>query len=124
MDCDDVTCHDTDECPPPDVAPMTAAEIQALLNARCAPCHFTDQPSARLSLQAPFEAAVVGVPSSQNFMERIKAGDRAGSYLFHKIRYSHLQVEGGGGEGMPPVGRLNAAQVEGIGRWIDGLTGR
>ncbi|MFN3198645.1 MAG: hypothetical protein ACE366_09570 [Bradymonadia bacterium] len=120
VDCDDVTCHDTPQCPAPNVEPFTTAEIQALFDEACAPCHFTEPPSAQLGF-ADFAEQTVGVPSSQTPLLRIKAGDRSGSYLFDKIRYSHLDALGGGGEGMPPFDRFNAEQVERIGRWIDAL---
>ncbi len=120
VDCDDVLCLGDAACPLPDVAPFTTDEVQALLEARCAPCHFPPAPDALLDLTAPFADVTVGVVSTEvPPMLRVAPGDRQASYLYRKVAYSYRPV--GGGEGMPPEQPLLATDVERLGRWIDAL---
>lgn len=123
VDCDDVLCLGEPACAvPPVVPPHDTATIQALFDAHCAPCHAgpENENQALLTLDPDFTASTVGVDSSQIRMLRIAPGDRQQSYLYHKLRYSHHSVRGGG-TGMPPEQPLPAADVERIGRWIDAL---
>ena len=100
---------------------FTQAEMQALVGARCAPCHVGGA-SAGMSLAGDLRANTVNVPSSQvPALVRIAPGNRAGSYLFHKISGTHTSVGGVGGR-MPAAGPfLSAEEIERVGRYIDGL---
>ncbi len=124
IDCDDVLCLDEPVCPiDPELPAFTTEALQALFSDTCAPCHTGDgEIFGQLRLEPAFEEVVVGVPSSQIGMLRVAPGDRDGSYLWHKLRFGHHEV-GGGGEGMPPPPQrpIVARDVERIGRWIDGL---
>ena len=55
-------------------------------------------------------------------MKRIEAGSKEDSYLFHKLRGTHLDV-GGSGLRMPRSGPpyLSDSDVDRIGAFIDGL---
>lgn len=100
---------------------FTQAEMQALVGARCAPCHVGGA-SAGMSLAGDLRTNTVNVPSSQvPALVRIAPGNRAGSYLFHKISGTHTSVGGVGGR-MPAAGPfLSDEEIERVGRYIDGL---
>lgn len=123
-DCADRYCLADPGCPPPDVAPFTAAELQARFDFECAECHGPVDPFSSLDLSAPFEEAVVDVQSVQVPLPLIKPGARDESFLYLKITFRHLEV-GGDGEGMPPAFEgyppWSAEEAERLGRWIDGL---
>lgn len=109
---------------PVDAGPpaFTQAEVQALVNARCAPCHVGGM-SAGMSLAGDFTTATVGVASTQlPSMKRIQAGSKSSSYLFNKISGTHAAV-GGSGLRMPRNGPpyLSDLDIERIGKYIDGL---
>jgi mono/diheme cytochrome c family protein len=102
---------------------FTKQEVQALFNARCTSCHSGAGASAGMSLAADFTTKTVGVASTQlASMKRITAGDKEASYLFHKIRGTHLDV-GGAGLRMPRSGPpyLSDSDVDRIGAFIDEL---
>ena len=108
--------------PGPGPLPFTKAEIQALVGARCAPCHVGGA-AGGLSLANDFTTATVGIASTQvPGMKRIAAGDKDASYLFHKLRGTH-QTGGGSGDRMPKGGPafLADSDVERIGAFIDAL---
>jgi hypothetical protein len=101
---------------------LTKAQIQTLVNSRCTPCHVGNA-SAGMSLANDFTTATVNVASTElPSMKRIHPGDKESSYLFHKIRGTHLSV-GGSGARMPKSGPpyLADADIDGIGAFIDGL---
>jgi hypothetical protein len=107
------------EAGPPGV---TKTEIQALFDARCAPCHIGSA-SAGLSLANDFTTSTVGVASTQvPNMKRIAPGDKDASYLFHKLRGTH-QTVGGSGMRMPRTGPpfLSDADIDRVGAFIDAL---
>lgn len=111
-----------DAAPEAGPAPVTKAEIQALFDARCAPCHIGTT-SAGLSLANDFTTSTVSIASTQvPGMKRIAPGDRDASYLFHKLRGTHLTV-GGSGMRMPRNGPpfLSDSEIERIGDFIDAL---
>ena len=62
---------------------------------------------------------LVGTPSEQAPLSRIAAGDLEGSYLWHKLQGTHLDV-GGMGDPMPQVGMLSAEDEAAIEAWIVG----
>ena len=99
----------------------TKATIQAILDARCAPCHIGGA-SAGMSLADDFTTNTVGVDSSQvPGMKRIARGDKGASYLFHKIAGTHVEA-GGSGARMPRGGEpLGAEDIARIGAFIDAL---
>lgn len=115
-DCDDVLCLEV--CPPVDRPPIEAAEIQARFDLECLGCHAGPQPDALLDL-TDFQAATVGVASTQVGGVRIAPGDRQASYLWRKMAYTFRTFQGGGGEAMPPTGPLDADFVDRLGDWID-----
>jgi hypothetical protein len=101
---------------------FTQAEIQTVLNARCAPCHIGNA-AGGMSLAGNFKTATVGVASTElPSMKRIQAGSKANSYLFHKLAGTHLTV-GGSGVRMPKSGPpyLTDLEIERIGKYIDSL---
>lgn len=105
---------------PSAVAPTayTAAEAQALVDQRCGTCHG----KAPMNLKGDFVAATAGVPSTQgSTLPLLTKGDRAKSYLFHKLAGTHASV-GGTGVRMPK-GRpaMTATELDRFGRFIDGL---
>jgi hypothetical protein len=107
---------------PPAPAAFTKSEIQTLFTSRCAPCHIANA-SAGMSLANDFTTSTVGVASYQvPSLKRIEKGDRNKSYLFHKLRGTHLTV-GGSGVRMPKSGPpyLSEVEIERIGLYIDGL---
>jgi hypothetical protein len=101
---------------------VTDAEIQALVNSSCSPCHVNADGSLP-ALPIPPElndiTALVGVNASTG-MAMITAGSRADSYLFHKVAGTQADV-GGGGRQMPTMDALGAPEQEMFGAWIDGL---
>jgi mono/diheme cytochrome c family protein len=122
VDGDAGTEPDVDADVDPGPPAFTTAEAQTLFDSRCAPCHVGGQ-SAGMSLANDFTVATVGVASTElPSMNRIEPGDREKSYLFHKIRGTHLQV-GGSGARMPLSGPpyLSDEEIERIGKYIDGL---
>ena len=96
----------------------TTPEVQALLSRVCAPCHTNNgQPPIVDTIEETF-----WVQSSQVELPFIHPGNRARSYIYHKVAGTHIQA-GGGGSLMPPNAPLSALEVEGLGLWIDNLEG-
>ena len=101
---------------------FTRKEASALLAARCAPCHTTGS-AAGLNLAGDFRKTTVNVPSTQlPEMKRIEEGDKERSYLFHKLRGTHMDVRGTGAR-MPKNGPpyLSDDEIARIGAFIDAL---
>ncbi|MCA9539179.1 MAG: lamin tail domain-containing protein, partial [Myxococcales bacterium] len=97
--------------------------VFALFTDRCFGCHLGGEFAhvGNFNMDA-FPEAVIGVPSDDRpAIQLIAPGDRAGSYLFRKVAGS--VVEAGGEGAMMPIGGpfLDAAELEGLGQWIDGL---
>lgn len=97
----------------------TAADVQAIYTARCAPCHTNGAATGGVNLD-DHVASTVGVPSTQTALDLVQAGDRQQSYLWRKLAGTHLDVAGGLGGQMPTTGALEPAEIELIGIWIDG----
>lgn len=110
-----------DPAPEAGPAPVTKADIQALFDARCAPCHVGNT-TAGLSLANDFTTSTVGVASTQvPGMKRIAPGNKEASYLFHKLRGTHLSA-GGSGVRMPRNGPyLGDSDIDRVGAFIDAL---
>lgn len=122
-DCEDRYCVGHPACPPPEVEPFTAAELQDRFDHECLHCHGPVEPFSSLDLSAPFTDAVVDVLSVQIPSPLVKPGDRQESFLYLKLSWHHLDA-GGDGEGMPPPEDgppWSAVDIERLGRWIDGL---
>lgn len=105
------------------IAPLpvafSEAEVQMLLNVRCAPCHIGGA-SGGLSLTR-FTTSTINVPSSSS-LDYIEPGDRQLSYLFRKVEGTHLSVQGGSGARMPRSGPiLDTTTLERLGLYIDEL---
>ncbi|SRR5690606_14612691 len=101
-----------------------ARDVAPLLEQRCATrCHVAEDPdSSFLLLQAEHAyGELVGVPAEQApHLLRVAPGDVEGSYLWHKLKGTHLEV-GGEGESMPyaePL--LGASDLGVVERWIAG----
>ncbi|MDQ3037562.1 MAG: hypothetical protein M3Y87_34525, partial [Myxococcota bacterium] len=106
----------------PNTCAFTAAEVQARFDATCSGCHVGGGASGGLALDS-FAATTMNVPALQlPTMDRIEPGDRAASYLYHKLVGSHVMV-GGSGNRMPNDGPPYWAPVdiERFGLYIDGL---
>ena len=100
---------------------FTKAELQALVDDRCSPCHI-DFESGGMSLANDFTTNTVGVASTElPSMKRIAKGEHDKSYLWHKVNGSHLTV-GGSGARMPKNGAaLTATEIDRLAKFIDGL---
>jgi mono/diheme cytochrome c family protein len=96
-----------------------ARDVVPLFKSRCVMCHLPDSPQGGLALHPHGGyAELVGVPSTQSPLPRVRPGDAQRSYLFHKIAGTHAAV--GGGERMPFGDALSAEQIERVRQWIDG----
>ncbi len=93
-------------------------DVQPIFDSKCTSCHSGSSPSSGMDLSDSSEIIDVAsqdVPS----MDRIEPGDKANSYLWHKIKGTHSSV-GGAGATMPKGGgSLSSAQITLIGDWID-----
>lgn len=100
---------------------FTKAEVQTLVDDRCSPCH-TDFASGGMSLANDFTTSTVEIASTQvPSMKRIKKGDHAASYLWHKVNGTHTTV-GGTGVRMPKNGAaLSATELDRLAKYIDAL---
>ena len=91
-------------------------QVQSLLVDQCGPCH-TSGPTFPSVNDV---GALVGLASTIG-LPHITAGDRARSYLYHKMAGTQLDVGGGGS--IMPIGRTPTSpeDLESLGLWIDGL---
>lgn len=94
-------------------------DIVPIFKRNCVACHLTGTEAGGLSLQprAAFRF-LVGVPSGESKLLRVKPGSPQESYLVHKLAGTQAQV-GGSGERMP-LGNdpLADAQLTLIRTWI------
>jgi len=97
-------------------------QIQPIFNAQCVYCHVTGAENGGLNLsRSASHAALVGAPSSESALARVKAGEPEASYLWHKLNGSHVAV-GGSGNAMPmsdPPRLLEPAQRALFKAWIE-----
>jgi len=99
-------------------APSYTRAVEPLFLAACGDCHGADSPKKGLDLsQGKGHAALVDRPSQEVDLPLVKAGDPAGSYLWHKL--THTQTEGKGmPRGMFSASKLPQEQLDLIERWI------
>lgn len=111
----------TKDAAPSGPSAYTKAEVQALVDDRCAPCHI-DFASGGMSLATDFTTTTVDVASTQvPAMKRIAKGDHTKSYLWHKVNGTHSTV-GGTGARMPKGGTaLTATELDRLAKYIDAL---
>jgi mono/diheme cytochrome c family protein len=105
-------------CDSPPAGPSFTRDIVPLLNRHCVMCHMADGAQGELSLHPQSHLALVGVASSQSDMLLVKPGDVEASYLYHKLRGSHLSV-GGEGDSMPyQRDLLDSKDISLLEQWI------
>jgi len=96
----------------------TAADVQLVVNARCASCHTTGSSGGMTMGTNNVWAATVNVPSTQaSGMDRIEPGDPDNSYIWRKIEGTQAAA-GGSGSQMPFGGSLNSADRDVWETWI------
>lgn len=97
-------------------------QIQPIFNAQCVYCHVTGAENGGLNLaRSASHAALVGAPSTESPLARVKAGEPEASYLWHKLNGSHVAA-GGSGNAMPmsdPPRLLEPAQRALFKAWIE-----
>lgn len=97
-------------------------QIQLIFNAQCVYCHVTGAENGGLNLaRSASHAALVGTPSTESPLARVKAGEPEASYLWHKLNGTHVGV-GGSGNAMPmsdPPRLLEPAQRALFKAWIE-----
>ncbi|MEZ4470286.1 MAG: hypothetical protein R3F60_05695 [bacterium] len=123
LDCADPDCANAGACqalpPPPPPPPMPAfstEEMQAFVDANCAPCHIGGGMSGGMALD-DVVAATVGVMAGESDLNRVEPGNPELSYLFLKVT------------GRAPVGgrmplggaALSDLDIERIAGWITSL---
>lgn len=94
-------------------------EVLPIFKQHCMACHITGEEQGGLAL-APRLAhgSLVGVPSRESPLQRVKPGQPDASYLIRKLDGTH-QEAGGSGVQMPMGGAvLDAATRDIIRRWI------
>jgi len=100
-------------------APRFSVDIVPVFNTRCVACHLTGDEPGRMAL-TPESAysSLVGVPSAEAALLRVKPGDPDASYLVKKIE-GQQRAAGGIGERMPFGGpALDAETIAAIRAWI------
>lgn len=91
--------------------------IQPIVN-RCVGCHQKAAPAGKLSLQkGATPANLIWVKSGQSDLPYVTPGSPSESYLWHKLKGTHLDV-GGSGAKMPLGGKLDDKSVAAIEAWI------
>jgi hypothetical protein len=97
-------------------------DVQPIFTANCvfANCHDAASQTEGQDLSSADRAfaSIVNVPSMEvDGLMRVKPGDSANSYLFHKISQDNPEVGTRMPQGRPP---LSATEIDLIRRWIDG----
>lgn len=100
-----------------------AGEIQPIWDAACT-CHVQGpsgmMTATTLTLNADVShAELVGTTATQAAMPRVAPGDPSGSYLWHKLQGTQMDV-GGMGTAMPQIGELTEDELALIEAWIAG----
>ena len=94
-----------------------AVDIQPIWDGTCVDrCHESPGPSGQLDLTADALSELLR-RSRQANMQLVTPGDPEQSYLVHKLRGTHLEVGGSGGQ-MPRFGELPLDQLSRIEAWI------
>jgi len=101
----------------PCLGPLSS-DVQTILNNNCAGCHIGGTSGG---LDLTDVNTVVGQASASANMLRITAGSPDNSYLWRKLEGTHLEVDGGSGQSMPPGAPLEQGDLDIIAAWI--LTG-
>ena len=92
--------------------------VVPILNRHCVMCHMLDGAQGELSLHPQPYVALVGKASVQSDLLLVAPRDVEGSYLYHKLVGSHLQV-GGEGASMPyQRDLLETKDIDVIKQWI------
>src|SRR5260221_4730223 len=85
-------------------------DIAPLLKDHCAPCHLTGEEGGHMSLYpAAAYKTLVGVPSTESPLPRVKPGEPDQSYVVRKLEGTHIEAGGRGLRLPPPGGALGAA---------------
>jgi hypothetical protein len=100
-------------------APSFKRDIAPVLEDRCAGCHLTGEESGKLALSMDIAfKTLVGQPSIESPLLRVKAGDPEASYLVKKLEGTQL-VAGGKGAMMPLGGPpVDPAFLNAVRQWI------
>jgi hypothetical protein len=94
-------------------------DLVPVLRSQCAICHLTGQEPGQMALhpRAAYKS-IVGAPSVEAPLARVKPGAPEESYLLRKIEGTHLDA-GGNGERMPLAqAPLDAATIAKFRAWI------
>ena len=106
-------------CQPTPSPVSFAKDVQPLLDAYCSECHAEGRAELNFVLdEGPSWKNLVGQPSIESPLVRIAPGDPKASYVWHKLRGTHLEVGGSGGMmpfQNPPVPDNRLAIIE---EWI------
>ncbi|MEN0064390.1 MAG: MopE-related protein [Myxococcota bacterium] len=111
---------DCDGVPDSDVGfeTTTAADVQMVVNARCAACHTVNGTGGLLMGTDNVWASTVNQPSGQlSSMDLIEPGDPDNSYIWRKITGTQIAA-GGAGSQMPTNGALSSADLDVWETWI------
>lgn len=93
-------------------------EVLPLLNRHCVMCHMEGGAQGEFSLHPDPYASLVGATSSQSELLMVVPGDTQGSYLYHKLQGTQLDV-GGEGASMPyDRALLEHEDIVLVGQWI------
>jgi len=95
-------------------------DIQPILNQRCVMCHQEGSALGGLSLE-PKDAfrSLVAAPSTEAPLPRVTPGSPDRSYLWHKLRGTHVEA-GGNGNRMPLGGtEMPAEELRRLQAWIE-----
>lgn len=94
-------------------------DIVPLLKSRCAACHLTgDEPGNMALHPGAAYKTLVGVPSIESRLLRVKPGAPNESYIVRKLEGTHLEA-GGTGLRMPIEGApLSEAEIQRVRDWI------
>jgi hypothetical protein len=86
-------------------------------------CHFENSAGEKeadyMTLNIEVAHQELLAPSEQASLARVQPGSLEESYLWHKLKGTHLDV-GGEGEQMPLIGEIDAAELELFETWILG----
>lgn len=86
-------------------------------------CHFENSMGEKeadfLTLNIEVAHDELLAPAEQASLMRVAPGSLEDSYLWHKLKGTHLEV-GGDGEKMPLIGEIDSAELELIETWILG----
>ena len=110
------------DCSEPEAEAITlsySAQIQPIFDFNCVVCHQTGAANAGLNLETGVShEQLVERKSTQSELKLVEPGKLQDSYLYHKLKGTHLDV-GGSGASMPLGGaQLPEGELELITTWI------